>query len=228
MSGENGTLSYISVFFFVFFCFCFFFLKASLIKDKLGNTMRSSFHSIKFFMPDSCVETFGAENQKQERELESLKLKNEKLVADIVEANAIINKLKLTIKDRDELIQDLQIANKNAAESAKRLNNTINENRKKFENEKDYVLNNHRAKVESWKKDLGKVRSSHIKLEKKFAMLQAAETAIIVEYQVPMMVAKLHMKHRLIRLTLCRQTPCATCVEIQFPILSLTTFAGIK
>ena len=95
-----------------------------------------------------------------------------------MEANEIIQKLKSTLQDRDNCIKNLQIANKRATESAIQLNTIMNENRKRFETEKSHILEKHRLEIKSWKKDLGRARSSHIKLEKKFALLEVDKTGI--------------------------------------------------
>ena len=57
-------------------------------------------------------------------------------------ANEIIKKLKSTLQDHDDCIENLQIANKRATESAKQLNTVINDIRKRFETEKAPMLKN--------------------------------------------------------------------------------------
>ena len=125
------------------------------------------------------------DNQRQEQEIKCLKIEHEKVISEFAEANDIINRLTLTLKERDNLIQDLQFSNKIAAESTKKLNTTINDNRLRFEQENERILEDHEIEIECWKNDLDQVRSRQLALEKKFSLLEAAETEADFRWQEP-------------------------------------------
>ena len=90
-------------------------------------------------------------------------------------ASGTIVQLKSDLKECDKIIQDLQVSNKSATESAKTLNKKLNDNRKLYEEEKKITLNDHKKEIKAWKRDLGKAVSNHVKLEKKLALLEAKE-----------------------------------------------------
>ena len=87
-------------------------LKKSLIKDRLGNVICSKYPTnSKPLLSKISLEKLLSENQNQTQELNCLKVEHEKVVAEFTEANYIIIKLKLALKERDDLIQDLQLSN---------------------------------------------------------------------------------------------------------------------
>ena len=90
-------------------------------------------------------------------------------------ASGTIVQLKSDLKECDEIIQDLQVSNKSATESAKKLNKKLNDNRKLYEEEKKITFNDHKKEIKAWKRDLGKAVSNHVKLEKKLALLEAKD-----------------------------------------------------
>ena len=93
-------------------------LKKSFIKDRMGNPMCSSYLAItKAPRLNISLEKLIFDNQKQEKELDCLKIEHEKGVSELAEASDIISRLQLTLKERDDLIHDLQFSNKCVTES---------------------------------------------------------------------------------------------------------------
>ena len=161
-------------------------LKKSLIRDRLGNVICSKYPAnSKPLLANISLEKLLSENQNQTQELNCLKVEHEKLVSEFTEANDTIIKLKLALKERDNLIQDLQLSNNIATESVNKLNTLIKKNGLQFEKEKRKILEEHKIEVRSWKNDLGKARRRHLRLEKKFTLFKAAGTEAGFHCQEP-------------------------------------------
>ena len=100
-----------------------------------------------------------------------------------------VDDYKVKLRAQENVIHDLELANKNATEAAKQLNKMLNDNRAMFEKEKAQILKDHKKEIKAWKKDLGLANSNHIKLEKKFALLEATAES---ESNVPVMTSESH------------------------------------
>ena len=111
-----------------------------------------------------------------EKHQQEVKVKVEKASSDNENLlKAEIENLKSEIKDRDNEIVYLQKSRKAAEEVSKKLNRTVQENKVSFENEKRQLINEHKAEVKSWKRELGKVNSKVVKLEKLKETANASE-----------------------------------------------------
>ena len=107
-----------------------------------------------------------------EVELSNMKQNYEKSLNECTAAYDAIKELKGDLKARDDIICDLEVSNKIATESANKLNKIMNDSRKKYEKEKADLMKEHKIEIKAWKKDLGKANSKHLKLERKFALLE--------------------------------------------------------
>ena len=111
-----------------------------------------------------------------EKHQQEVKVKVEKASSDNENLlKAEIENLKSEIKDRDNEIVYLQKSRKSAEEVSKKLNRTVQENKVRFENEKRQLIKEHKAEVKSWKRELGKVNSKVVKLEKLKETANASE-----------------------------------------------------
>ena len=70
------------------------------------------------------------------------------------------------IKERDETLQDLEIANKIAREGTNRIHKELKESKKKFTQEKPLIFKEHTSEVRAWRKELGEANGEKIELRK--------------------------------------------------------------
>ena len=101
----------------------------------------------------ATVETVGGKSSETALEIDTLKEKIE----------ALENK----IKERDENLQELEVANKIAREGTNRIRKELNESKKKFTQEKAMIFKEHKSEVKAWRKELGEANREKIKLKEK-------------------------------------------------------------
>ena len=70
------------------------------------------------------------------------------------------------IKERDETLQELEIANKIAREGQNRIHKELNESKKKFTQEKALIFKKHKSEVRAWRKELGEAIKEKINSKK--------------------------------------------------------------
>ena len=90
--------------------------------------------------------------------------------AATIEINTLKEKIEVLenkIKERDETIQELEIANKIAREGKNRIHKELNESKKKFTQEKALIFKEHKSEVKAWRKELGEANREKIKLKEK-------------------------------------------------------------
>ena len=107
--------------------------------------------------------------------INNLIAKNKQLEDDLCSLQSRYDNCVNDLKNQEKLIDDLELANRNASDAAKKLNKMLIDNRKIYENEKGLILKGHQLEVKAWKRDLGKANSRHIKLEKKVNRLESAK-----------------------------------------------------
>ena len=171
-------------------------LKKSFIKDKSGNLLLPSPR----YASSENIGVICERNKQLEKDMKmlaemhehvvnncenayeiikSLKEKQQEEKIKVKEATpnnenqlvAEIKNLKTALKDRDDEIANLKIANKAAKEASEILNKKLTETRLKGEQEKAKLRKEHKAEVKARKKDLGETINKKIKLEKKLKEL---------------------------------------------------------
>ena len=116
-------------------------LKKSLVKDISGKPL---------LPPSPCsventvIENLMAKNKKLEQELNDITQKYEKVANECAIACITVDDYKVKLRAQENVIHDLELANKNATEAAKQLNKMHNDNRAMFEKEMAQILKGHK------------------------------------------------------------------------------------
>ena len=143
-------------------------LKKTFIKDRSG----------------SCILPPKSQDEQEVMQLKAensqLKSNLEKITTDFMETNIrlvnaleTIKELEEVVQSRDTAIENLEIVNKNARDSALTLNKMVNHNRVKYEEEKLALFKEHKCEVKMWRKELGEATRNHVNLQRKFDQLCA-------------------------------------------------------
>lgn len=171
-------------------------IKKSFVKDKLGNVLLPSQMSRQVSSENTAA--LLRKNDQLENDLADLTKKYEHVLSECENAHELlksfekhqqeakmkveeviseklltseIEKLKSEIEDRNQDIFYLKKSNKAAKEVSEKLNRVVHENRVRFENEKAQRSKEHKAEVKGWKRELGRVNSKVVKLEKSLKVL---------------------------------------------------------
>ena len=156
-------------------------LKKSIITDKNGSPL----------VQPPCQDFSFSRYEQLESAHSELKINYEKSVSDLEDAcikiHALESQLKqahsneeYTIKEyknkvktlenalnkKNEDINSLKLTSQNARDVAKKLNGEINVLKQQYNEEKSWLLKEHRVEVKQWKKDLGNANGKLIKLRK--------------------------------------------------------------
>ena len=158
-------------------------LKRSFIRDKSGNLLLPPICPV----PSEVVH----QNLNLEKEETVLKKMHEKAVRDCKDAHGIIESLKNTLKEekvkldeatdkienltnslkkRDSEISNLKGALKTSKEVSEKLNKSCNENRAKYEQEKDQLSKVYNKEIKSCRKNFMDVKNLNSKLNEELAM----------------------------------------------------------
>ena len=156
-----------------------------MVIDKSGIPVIPPPIRSKVNVPNDNIEKLTTENRKLEVELGSVKQNYEKVIEELSLARGTNDKLRSDLQKCNSTICNLEVANKNATESAKILNKKSNETKKLHEEEKSVIFKEHRNEIKAWRKDLGKAVNNHLKLEKKLAALEAKDSLILASDQDP-------------------------------------------
>ena len=114
-----------------------------------------------------------SDNLQLERNLNILEKEHAKTVGDLNIAVETIKKLEQKLRHRENDIENLQLSLAKSRETTIKLNQALCDNTKKFAEEKNLIFREHKSEVKRWRKDLGEANRKHIKLEKKFELLQS-------------------------------------------------------
>ena len=159
-------------------------LKKSFIKDKDGNRIIPS--SVSKTSIDEEVSMLKDRNRSLEISMRTLQDLHQRTLQEHAKAQDIIESLKTQVQvktedktdelqsrcdlledlllERDQTIQQLKAAETTALKVVNRLNKEIVDNKVQFKEEKAKILQEHRAEVKLWKKELGQANSMVIKL----------------------------------------------------------------
>ena len=87
-----------------------------------------------------------------------------------------LNDLEETLKEKDDIITNLEALNVSSKAVADKLNKHLVEKIGTFDTEKKLLIKEYEGQVKMWRKELGNANRKHIKLQKKFEHLEISAT----------------------------------------------------
>ena len=134
-------------------------LRKTLIKDKNGS------HIIPQKL-DLRGQHVALGNQ-----LKNLRMEHEEVLSAYESANKIITHLRQMVKERDTIIEDLTVENKEAKMIADTLGNELSKSKAIYQEEKSNILEEHFKDVAKWKRDIYYVVHKHSDLVHRYINL---------------------------------------------------------